>query len=87
MPSDDILLRLLGATEEIRDLLRQKANQENSMWSFHQLMRRSFLTLDTAQKSDEASHQSDDAPPEADATTQKSIINKTENVVTDNEGE
>lgn len=29
VPSD-ILLRLLGATEEIRDLLRQKADQENS---------------------------------------------------------
>lgn len=29
VPSD-VLLRLLGATEEIRDLLRQKADQENS---------------------------------------------------------
>lgn len=87
MPSDDILLRLLGATEEIRDLLRQKANQENSMWPFHQLMRTSFLTLETAQKRDEASHQSDDAPLEADATTQESVISETESIESDNEGE
>lgn len=68
----DILLWLLSTAEEIRDILREKSDQEKS--DYDQLKCRAFPTPKTAQESIEASHQIENPHEERNSTAQEFLI-------------
>lgn len=81
----DILLRLLGTAEEIRDILREKSDQEKS--DYDQLKCRPFPTPKTAQEPNEASHQTENPHEERNCTAQELLIPDTASAKTDDESE
>lgn len=80
---------LLTVAKEIRDLMRQKADQENSEWQCHLSPSLAYILADEeiAQGHHEAKHQSSDLSPEADATTQEPFITNTTNEETADKSE
>lgn len=81
----DILLRLLGTAEEIRDILREKSDQEKS--DYDQLKCRTFPTPKTAQEPNEATLQIENPLEERNGTAQELLITDTASAETDVESE
>lgn len=81
----DILLRLLGTAEEIRDILREKSDQEKS--DYDQLKCRTFPTPKTTQEPNEASLQNENPLEERNGTAQELLITDTAIAETDVESE